>query len=53
MLHTIKAALPHMITANNKGSIVLVSSATAICSFVGYTQYVTKAKNQKKKKRTM
>lgn len=40
-VHTLKAALPAMIEADNHGHLVLVSSAASLAAFVGYTQYNT------------
>lgn len=39
VVHTVKAALPAMIERNEAAHIVIVSSACALISFIGYTQY--------------
>nr|CCA21360.1 conserved hypothetical protein [Albugo laibachii Nc14] len=39
VVHTVKAALPAMIERDEPAHIVIVSSACALISFIGYTQY--------------
>ncbi|KAJ0405554.1 hypothetical protein P43SY_009603 [Pythium insidiosum] len=41
VVHTIKAALPAMIEAQNKGDVVIVASGCSMLSFIGYTQYAS------------
>ncbi|GLD94276.1 hypothetical protein PINS_up002887 [Pythium insidiosum] len=39
VVHTVKAALPAMIDAQNQGDIVITGSGCSMLAFIGYTQY--------------
>jgi NAD(P)-dependent dehydrogenase (short-subunit alcohol dehydrogenase family) len=41
VVHTVKAALPAMIDADNRGQIVIIGSGCSMLSFIGYTQYAS------------